>query len=168
LTPFGQPKGISYSNPSRIEDWEDGVLNNCKEFRVALFDKHTSLLYGEPPTIQKVITYGMFDLLSEIGGLVKIWGFTFGYLGIWLLQRAFHRQLKDQGLKETVTFNNMGKVTDDVSVLETNLARTNKKIEQLESKNSDIESKLNKTNRVQRASVSIIVSDALKQQDQID
>ena len=42
-TPFRQPKGVSYLNPSRYESAEDKEINNCKKIGVTYYGKHFSL-----------------------------------------------------------------------------------------------------------------------------
>ena len=140
-TPFGQPKGISYASPARYEDAEDRELNNCKEIRIANIDKLASLTVGAPPTIQKVITYGVLNLLSDIGGLVKVWALTLGSLSSFLLHRILNKELKVKNIKETLSFNNIKQVTDDVNDLKTESAVNKERID-------DIENQLNETSEV--------------------
>ena len=144
-TPYGQPKGMSYASPARYEDLEDKELNNCKMIGFTNVDKNTTLATGDPPLIQKVITYGVLDLLSEVGGLIKIWALTIGSLSSFLLHRILKKELQKEKIKETVTFNNIKRVSDDVDDLKADSAPKNNKIKQLVNQNIDLENQIQET-----------------------
>ena len=42
-TPFRQPKGVSYLNPTRTEVAETKEINNCKKIAVVYYNKAFSL-----------------------------------------------------------------------------------------------------------------------------
>ena len=59
----------------------------------------------------------MLDLLSEVGGLIKIWALTIGSLSSFLLHHILNKELKDEKIKETLSYNNIKQVSDDVDDL---------------------------------------------------
>ena len=148
-TPFGQPKGISYASPARDEDLEDNELTNCKQILVSNIDKSSSLQVGDPPTVQKVITYGVLDLLSEIGGLIKIWALTIGSLSSFLLHRILNKELQEENIKDKLSYNNIKQVSDDVDGLKADSAFKDDRIDHLESQ-------LKETTGAQDASISFL------------
>ena len=177
-TPFGRAKGVSYSKLSRMSDWEDGDLQSCKVIRVALFGKHYSGTHGQFPELKDVITYGVSDMLSEIGGLYYTWVFTFGSITSFFMYRAFRKKMKEENIKEIVSFDGIKRVSDDVDVLKADKTKRKKRITDLESQLKEtcddlcaleadsalfksrigqLESHFKKSSRVQRASVSILV-----------
>ena len=80
----------------------------------------------------------MLDLLSEVGGLIKIWVLTIGSLSSFLLHRILNKELKAERIKETLSYNNIKRVSDAVDELEADSALKNVKISHLVKTNSDL------------------------------
>ena len=126
-TSFGLSKGISFANPAS-EEVRDQELNDCKEIWITNANKIYSLGTGDPSTIQRVIVYGVFDLLGELGGLAKIWALTIGSLSSFIIQRHFEKKLKEENIEQSVTLNNIKRVSDDVDDLKTQTKQATERI----------------------------------------
>ena len=110
--------------------------------------------------MQRVITYGVLDLLSEVGGLIKIWALTIGSLSSFLLHRILNKELKEEKIKETVTFNNIKRVSDDVDDLKADSVLKQEQI-------TDLESQIQDTRDSQQAKATLLEEDVSTQKDRI-
>ena len=69
---------------------------------------------------------------------MKVWALTIGSLSSFLLHRILNKELKGKKIKETLSFNNIKQVTDDVSNLKTDSVVSKERV-------NDLESQLNET-----------------------
>ena len=91
-----------------------------------------------------MITYGVLDLLGELGGLVKLWGLTIGAVGGFLATKLFEKKLKDQSMYQTSSLNNIKRVSDAVDSLEVDSIVNKDRM-------TDIENQLNETREAEIA-----------------
>ena len=92
----------------------------------------------------------MLDLLSEVGGLIKIWALTIGSLSSFFLHSILNKELKEAEIKEKLSYNSIKQVSDDVDGLKADNTHNKDKI-------SDIENQLEgtrETNDTHYASIS--------------